>query len=74
MPQNEQTNNPPKPTNSPYQSYILRLWQENENWRARLESIGQEKETHYFATPETLLSFLQSNEINQDDLKHVNKH
>lgn len=43
-----------------YESFILRLWQEETNWRARLEVIGPEAETIYFATPQSLVDFLEA--------------
>lgn len=55
-------------------SYLLRFWKGSSrtSWRAHLVSIGTHGEHKYFATPESLVAFLQESE--PDDPIDVPKH
>ena len=48
-------------TSQGYQSYLLRLWKEDEpvGWRASLQNVTTH-ECHYFASMHNLLSFISS--------------
>lgn len=52
-------------TSQGYQSYLLRLWKEDEpvGWRASLQNVSTQ-ECHYFANMTNLLSFLY-NQVGQ---------